>query len=111
MDKLQFHYGKSIFAQLSAEKQIFFNPQESWKLKYKNVAAKDYRPRFPLSTTLLVSFTDAWHLLKLFWEAALFLALFLAVGMKGKMAWWWIILTYLVYKSSFYVMWEWLLAI
>ncbi|MEL6718631.1 MAG: hypothetical protein AAFO82_16515 [Bacteroidota bacterium] len=111
MDKLQFHYGKSIFSQLPKEKQIFFNPQESWKLKYKDVAAKDYSPRFPLSTTLLVCFTDAWHLLKLLCESTLFLALLIAVSMKGKIAWWWILVAYVFYKLSFYVMWEWLLAI
>jgi len=29
MDKLQFHYGKSVFSKLSEEQQAFFNPQES----------------------------------------------------------------------------------
>jgi len=75
------------------------------------VAEKDYRPKFPFSTTFLVSFTDAWHLLKLLWEVALFLALLLAVSMKGKVVWWWIALAYLFYKASFYIMWEWLLTV
>ena len=59
MDKLQFHYNKSIFRNLPS-----WNPDESWKNKWKLNDEGDPIPgkeRFPLSSTALVFLTDAWH--------------------------------------------------
>ena len=55
-DKLQFHFHNSIFKNLGA----WWNPQESWKNKWKN-GNKEEGEKFFLSSTLLVSLTDAWH--------------------------------------------------
>ena len=55
-DKLQFHFDNSIFKNLGA----WWNPQESWKNKWKN-GNKEEGEKFFLSSTLLVSLTDAWH--------------------------------------------------
>jgi hypothetical protein len=57
IDKIQFHYEKSIFPIDS----IFWNPQESWKNKYKDDLKT---PKYFGSTTFFVMFTDAWHLFK-----------------------------------------------
>ena len=63
MDKLQFHYDSTIFKDYS--NQLFWNPAISWKNKYKNGDPTNGE-KFFLSKTLLVGFTDAWHLFKLF---------------------------------------------
>lgn len=107
-DKLQFHYGKSIFAELSTEKQSYFNPSVSWKLKYKNVEAKDYRPRFPLATSALVFLTDFWHLIKQLHEVLLFTAIAFAMKIRSKLIW--AIPAYAAYKIGFYLMYNWLLV-
>ena len=35
MDKLQFHFDKSIFSNKDKYKQLFWNPIDSWKNKWK----------------------------------------------------------------------------
>jgi hypothetical protein len=64
MDKLQFHYGKSVFKK--AENQYFWNPKISWENKYLRDAegslVRPLRPKHFGSTTFLVWTTDAWHL-------------------------------------------------
>jgi hypothetical protein len=62
MDKLQFHYNNSIFKKF--KNQLFWDPQISWKNKYKNGNPSDGE-KFFLSKTLFVGLTDAWHLFKL----------------------------------------------
>lgn len=60
MDKLQFHFNKSVFSNL---KHRFWNPKESSRNKWKN-GDKSKGERFLFSSTLLVFTTDAWHLFK-----------------------------------------------
>lgn len=72
MDKLQFHFYKSIFKNF--KKTIFWNPEISWKNKYKNNDPLN-GPKFIFSTSLLVSLTDAWHLFKLVRNILLFISL------------------------------------
>lgn len=69
-DKLQFHFENSIFSKLGN----FWNPQQSWKNKWKN-GNKEEGEKFFLSSTLLVSLTDAWHLFGLIRNFSIFLAL------------------------------------
>jgi len=57
-DQTMFHWGLSWTKYL---KGLFWNPLISWKNKYKNGDPKQ-GPKFWGSTTLLVGFTDAWHL-------------------------------------------------
>ena len=59
MDKTQFHYHRSIFRYWKY--QQFFDPAISWKNKWKNQDAREGE-RFSFSSTILVAFTDAWHL-------------------------------------------------
>lgn len=63
MDKIQFHYDGSVFKKY--KNQLFWDPRVSWKNKYKGgdpLAGE----KFFLSKSLLVGFTDAWHMFKLF---------------------------------------------
>ncbi len=59
-DTLQHHYHSSIFRRLNKQ---FWNPDLSWKNKYKN-GDPILGSRFPFSTTFLVFLTDGWHLFK-----------------------------------------------
>jgi hypothetical protein len=63
MDKLQFHWHKSIFAyDPNRYPELFWNPEKSWENKY---ADKTWTtPKFPGSTSIFVALTDAWHLFK-----------------------------------------------
>ena len=63
MDKLQFHFHKSIFVKF--KNSNWWNPRESWRNKWKN---GDYKQgeKFWLSSRLFVFTTDAWHLFKFF---------------------------------------------
>lgn len=70
MDTLQFHYERSVF--LKKQNQKFWNPNISWKNKYK----KDLKtPKFIGSTTIFVFTTDAWHLYKFFRNLLIFIGL------------------------------------
>ena len=73
MDKLQFHYSKSIFSKF--KNQQFWNPEISWKNKWKN-GNKLQGESFFLSSTVLVFTTDAWHLFQNIFLNLLFLGLF-----------------------------------
>jgi len=73
MDSLNHYYGNSIFFRFYND--LYWNPSISWKNKYKNYP-DDKSPKFFLSTTLFVMFTDAWHLFQFFAYKSLFLAMF-----------------------------------
>ena len=77
MDKIQFHYDKSIFKN-SKYNQLFWNPIESWKNKWKEDLKTE---KFIGSSTLFVFTTDAWHLFKFFRNTSLFIGLpLIAIG-------------------------------
>ena len=76
MDKIQFHYNKSIF--INFKNQQFWNPKISWKNKWKN-GGKDNGEKFPFSSTLFVFTTDAWHLAKFFRNLCIVIAMFLFI--------------------------------
>ena len=61
MDKLQFHYSKSIFKNLEPQ---WWNPKLSHINKYRN-GLKENGPKFLGSTTIFVWVTDAWHFFQL----------------------------------------------
>jgi hypothetical protein len=73
MDKLQFHFYNSIF---SEQNHFFWNPDESWKNKWKNGNVL-FGEKFPFSSTILVFLTDGWHLMQFIFLNTFFLALFL----------------------------------
>jgi hypothetical protein len=59
MDKLVFHYEKSIFSKFKNEN--WWDKTKSYKNKWKNGNQEDGE-RFWGSSRWFVSFTDAWHL-------------------------------------------------
>jgi len=73
MDKLQFHYHKSIFSDF--KNQTFWNPLMSWKNKYKN-NDPSMGEKFFGSKTIFVGLTDAWHLFKLIRNLFIFIGIF-----------------------------------
>ncbi len=108
MDKVQFHYTKSIFAEWK-DKARFFNPAISWENKWKN-GDPDQGERFWGSSTIFVSFTDFWHLAKkgMLTCLALALAFMPAAGRKTRL---WVIVAFVViFSATFEVMWRWVLA-
>lgn len=62
MDTLQFHFAESVFCKLgNIPSQRFWNPALSWMNKYKD-GDIEKGEKFFGSSTVFVSFTDAWHL-------------------------------------------------
>jgi hypothetical protein len=76
MDKIQFHYNKSIFRNF--KNQQFWNPKISWKNKWKN-GDKNNGEKFPFSSTIFVFTTDAWHLGKFFRNLFIVISMFLFI--------------------------------
>jgi hypothetical protein len=75
MDKLQFHWERSIFPVNPIKYQPYFwDPKISWKNKWSDHTYK--KPKFLGSTTLFVFTTDAWHLFKFIRNTSIFLAMF-----------------------------------
>ena len=74
MDKLQFHFEKSIFLTLGK----WWNPAQSWELKWKNGDVRQGE-RFWLSSTVLAWTTDAWHFFQMLflscWQLAIAIGL------------------------------------
>lgn len=117
MDKLQFHYNKSVFPK-GQEKLLwlgeeYWNPAISWKNKYKDWPS-DPRPAFPGATTWLVSLTDAWHLLKTMMMACYHLAILLPIVYLYRLPRWVLLLGIiplnLFFGTAFTVMFTYVLA-
>ena len=74
MDIIQFHFSDSIFSNSIVYKNNYWNPQDSWKNKWKG-----YDPqlgeKFKGSSTLFVFTTDAWHFFKFIRTSLLFIGL------------------------------------
>jgi len=74
MDVIQFHFSDSIFSNSIKYKNNYWNPQDSWKNKWK-----DYDPqlgeKFKGASTLFVFTTDAWHFFKFIRTSLLFIGL------------------------------------
>lgn len=75
MDKLNFHFEKSIFKGLA--NQQFWDPTLSWRNKWK-LGVKKNGEKFPLSSTVLVFTTDAWHFAKFLRNLCVVAAILLA---------------------------------
>lgn len=76
MDKLQFHFDKSIFSNFKNQK--FWDPRISHLNKYKNQDVNQGEA-FLYSTTLFVGLTDGWHLMKLLKNLTMFTAVFVSI--------------------------------
>lgn len=73
MDHLQFHYTKP---------NHFWNPEFSWKNKYKG-GDKRNGEKFFLSSSLLVWLTDGWHLMKFIRTCCLSIGVSTILSMVG----------------------------
>lgn len=62
-DKLLFHFYESIFVKLPSKYHAFWNPELSWRNKWKNGNKADGEKFFG-SSTIFVMFTDMWHIIK-----------------------------------------------
>ena len=71
MDKIQFHFEKSIFSQ-DKYKQTFWDPNKSWVNKWKEDLKTE---KFLGSSSIFVFTTDAWHLFKFYRNTFLFIGL------------------------------------
>jgi len=69
MDTCASSFESSVFKNLNP---LFWNKAVSWRNKWKDVDRKI--EAFPGSSTIFVSFTDAWHLFQHFFLLPLFLA-------------------------------------
>ncbi|OJI07735.1 hypothetical protein BK004_00500 [bacterium CG10_46_32] len=76
-DTLQFHYGTSVFS--SFQNEQWWNPEVSWKNKYRDYDNGDNREAYLLSRSLLVWRTDAWHLAQTIETGAWVLAVLFAI--------------------------------
>jgi len=56
-DKILYHFYESRFKTMGT----FWNPEKSWENKWKD-GDPEKGERFPGSSTIFVSLTDAWHL-------------------------------------------------
>lgn len=82
MDKLQFHWHRSIFNHnRDTYNPLFWDPSISWENKYK-LGSGYKEEKFKFSTTLLVFLTDAWHLAQM----SMTLLLFVGISMIGYMS-------------------------
>ena len=59
-DRISFHFYN--MPEYFQQRQLFWNPKVSWKNKWED-GIPENGEAFPFSSTFLVSFTDAWHLL------------------------------------------------
>jgi hypothetical protein len=98
MDKIQFHFSKSIFSNF--KNHLFWNPALSWRNKWKN-GSPIYGERFKFSSTLFVGVTDAWHMFKTLKNILLFLGL-LIISIKGVNLVILFILARILYGVGFY---------
>ena len=108
MDKLQFHYDKSIFARVESQ-QMWLDPRLSWRNKWMNGDPKQGEA-FPLSSTALVATTDAWHCAKSLWIDSILLAVLAPFTCLMRMRWWKWALVFLSAKVLYGAVFETLFA-
>lgn len=96
-DKLQFHFHKSVFKNLGD----YWNPETSWKRKWKNGDPKQGE-RFLGSSTIFVSLTDAWHLFGLIRDF-LFVASISVATLNP-----WYLLGYIIFFVNFHIFFTWI---
>ncbi len=80
IDIISHNYYKSVFKYL--KNPGYWNPEWSWRNKYKYGDAQ-FGEKFKYSTTLLVCFTDAWHLFKAISKLTLMASLLLIGAQFG----------------------------
>lgn len=96
-DTLSFHYNQSIF--YKAKNQQFWNPDISWRNKYKKGDAAQ-GPKFFLSTSVFSFTTDAWHLSKFIGVNVLLLYVLYLMMLYMRFRWYWLFLLWLMIKLT-----------
>jgi hypothetical protein len=108
MDKISFHYDKSIFIKSpdTIDHKYFWDPSISWRNKYKG-RIKRNGAKFLGSTTIFVMFTDAFHLFQAVMNFFIIVTVITGLYLTPYMSWsWWeiglIFIGYkVVYSSTF----------
>ena len=103
-DALQHKYSRTIFPQNEGEKLLgferdFYDPNISWKRKYKSWP-DDPRPAYPGAKTWLVWSTDAWHFTKTIQLKSMQFAIVTYTPPKSK-KWWWPLADAAIYSLCF----------
>lgn len=98
---------------LSGLNPLFWDKSQSWKNKWKNGDASQGE-KFPGSSTIFVSFTDAWHLFQHFFLLPLFLSLIAYSECKPLIPWHWYMVTdfllMYVYFTIIFQLFYWILS-
>jgi len=81
-ETLQFHW-KSFHKTFPGAKASWYNPNVSWRNKYED-GDPNKGAKVPLSTSVLVMFTDQYHLNNLINRSALTAAMVIKIGEKKK---------------------------
>ena len=96
-ETLQFHPDAFFKAFPDANKQ-WFDPRISWKNKYKN-GDPAQGAAFPLSTNVLVMFTDQYHLNNFLHRGSITSAIVIKIGHKQKFSYY--VLDFLYYTACY----------
>ncbi len=75
MDKVNFHFERSIFNNPEKFNPLFWNPVISWKNKWRD-GNSEKGEKFLFSSTILVFTTDAWHRFQSIMLFSLFIGLY-----------------------------------
>lgn len=97
MDRISFHYHTIP----KSWNENYWNPQKSWKNKWKNGDAKQGE-KFWLSSTFLVALTDGWHILKS--VMLMMITLAITINIEYQLTKYWLLnytLIYTIVRSFF----------
>jgi len=101
-ETLQFHW-KSFHSKFPDANPDWYNPAVSWRNKYEG-GNPDSGPKFPLSTSVLVMFTDQYHLNNFINRGALTAALVIKIG-EGKKSLGYYLKDLLFYTATYQAGW------
>ena len=105
-DTLMFHYHETGFK----DDDMFWNPDISWKNKWKN-GDKSQGEAFPGSSTVFVWATDGWHLFQTVMLSMWRIAILIALSFHFKAKWWqWVLAFFVVsgiWSLGFHIMYSW----
>jgi hypothetical protein len=100
MDALSHRFEESIFSSFNKN---YWNPVYSGGNKWKN-GDRNQGERFFLSSTLLVGFTEAWHLFKMIRTNCLFFGMGMIMQVAGF--WWGVPIAMIAFKGIFTIFYK-----
>lgn len=86
MDTLSYRFDQSVFAALPPEAHQWWNPQISYKNKWKD-GQRSHGEAYFLSSTALVPLTDAWHFFKWIAVSCLLIAILAPFTQLFRLRW------------------------